>query len=85
MSVIRLECDRCGSDRCRTTGMSADDAWIVCERCGEKLITYLTLHQEIARQAQIYATKSIESCFGTFPTRDAIIVCDRSNVVPSPR
>lgn len=71
MGVIRLECDDCGSDCCAMAGDEADDTWIVCQDCGANVITYGVLHDEIARQARDYATRSIKTSFAKVPTKSS--------------
>lgn len=67
MGAIKLECGSCGSDRAEIAGRSVEDAWIVCAACGDELISYAALHDEIVRQARLYATQSITQCFGSLP------------------
>ena len=69
MGVIRLECGDCGSDCCAIAGEEEDD-WIVCEACGANIMTYGALHDEIARQARDYATRSIKESFARLSGND---------------
>ena len=61
MNAVRLECHECGGSDCATRGEETRATWIVCRGCGAKLITFGQLHDEIARQAREYATRSIRS------------------------
>ena len=64
MGVVRLECPECGSAHCGLDGEEIDESWIVCSDCGARLVTFGQLHDEIARQARDYATKSIRMSLG---------------------
>lgn len=64
MGVVRLECHDCGGADCALFGEESDDTWIVCRGCGTRLITLGLLHDEIARQARDYATRSIRETLG---------------------
>ena len=59
MGVVRLECYQCGSPRCALDGEEQDETWIICLDCRADIITFGQLHDEIARQARDYATRSI--------------------------
>ena len=64
MGVVRLECHECRSAHCELDGEESDEAWVVCSDCGAHLITFGQLHDEIARQARDYATRSIRTSLG---------------------
>lgn len=64
MGVVRLECHECGSPHCALDGNESDATWIVCLDCRAQIITFGQLHDEIARQARDYATRSIRVALG---------------------
>lgn len=67
MNTIKLECNKCGSNRIHIADDATENTPIVCEDCGETLATFGELEAEISRQAMEYAERRAKEVFKGIP------------------
>jgi hypothetical protein len=59
--MLKLECNKCGGARIKLADEATDDAMLVCQDCGENLLTLGDLKAEVARRAFEIESGALES------------------------